>query len=164
MLTCYRTRRRLGAYLDGALDSQQASAAARHLERCGRCRDEVAGLRRLRQVLRETLAVPGPSDWTGFWPGIVRGIDRSRQAPAPVLGRQAWQGRRQGWTLRLAYGSALAAVLIASAMLWQTRGPVSPEGPLVVEAANTEYPNASVMVYAPPERDMTVVWVFGVEN
>jgi len=31
VLTCFRTRRRIGAYLDGALEGGAARSAARHL-------------------------------------------------------------------------------------------------------------------------------------
>ena len=38
------------------------------------------------------------------------------------------------------------------------------EAPVVVSSANSDYPGASLMVYHTPERDMTVVWVFGVDD
>jgi len=160
VLTCFRTRRRLGAYLDGALDDGATRAAATHVAGCARCHDELDQLQRVRSLLRETLVAAVPADWTGFWPGIVRGIERERQAVA-TPSRQAWQGRRAIAHPRLAFGGALAAAAVASLTLWQVLGPVSsiPDA-VTVSAANSERPGASVMVYSPPERDLAVVWLF----
>ena len=160
MLTCLRTRRRLGAYLDGALDDGAARAAAAHVTGCARCQGDVEALRRLNGTLRESLTMAVPGDWTGFWPGVVRGIERERQgAVAPA--RQSWQGRRALAHPRMAFGGALAAAVVGFVTLWQVLTPTSaPAEPMTVHAANSEHPGASVMVYSPPERDLAVVWVF----
>jgi len=160
VLTCFRTRRRLGAYLDGALDAGAARAAAAHVAGCGRCQGEVETLRRFGSAVRESLAVSAPGDWTGFWPGVVRGIERERQAAATPA-RQPWQGRRALAHPRVAFGGALAAAVVAFITLWQVLTPTSaPAEPMTVHAANSEHPGATVMVYSPPERDLAVVWVF----
>ena len=160
MLTCFRTRRRLGAYLDGALDTEATRKAAAHVAGCARCQGEVDTLRRLKTGLRESLAAVIPTDWTGFWPGVLRGIDRERRAGVTPA-RQSWQGRRALAHPRMAFGGALAAAVVASATLWQVLTPTpAPAEPVIVHAANTEHPGASVMVYSPPERDLAVVWVF----
>lgn len=156
MLRCYLTRRHLGAYLDGALEPARAHRTARHVEACAACRAEVAALARLRGLVREALAVPAP-DWTGFWPGVVRGIEAARhrtpvpaRRPLPLLARP-----------RLAVGGVLAAVLALSLTLWQALdtglGPTAP-GPVIV-SANTELPDATVMVYSVPEQELAVVWL-----
>jgi len=160
VLTCFRTRRRLGAYLDGALEPGATRTTAAHLAGCVRCQAEVDGLRKLRSALRETLSVAVPTDWTGFWPGVVRGIERERQGAAVPV-RQSWQGRRGLSHPRLAFGSALAATVVAALTLWQVLLPTpAPAEPIIVHAADSEHPGASVMVYSPPERDLAVVWVF----
>ncbi|OLB37207.1 MAG: hypothetical protein AUI04_17075 [Candidatus Rokubacteria bacterium 13_2_20CM_2_64_8] len=160
MLTCFRTRRRLGAYLDGALEPGATRTAVAHVAGCARCQAEVDALHRLRSSLRETLSVALPADWTGFWPGVVRGIERERQAAAAPA-RQSWQGRRGFRHPRVAFGSALAAAAIGAFTLWQVMAPTpAPAEPVVVHAAASEHPGASVMVYSPPERDLAVVWVF----
>src|SRR5207253_3985146 len=86
VLTCYRTRKRIGAYLDGALEGPRAESAARHLAACTACQREADGLRKIRAMLQQALGpagrVPEP-DWTGFWPGIVRGIEQGKHR-APV--------------------------------------------------------------------------------
>ena len=160
MLTCFRTRRRLGAYLDGALDAGATRMAAAHVALCERCQGEVEALRRLRSSLHETLSVAVPTDWTGFWPGVVRGIEREREAIARPA-RQSWQGRRGLRHPRVAFGSAFAAAIVGALTLWQVLTPTpAPAEPIIVHAADSEHPGASVMVYSPPERDLAVVWVF----
>lgn len=153
VLTCYRARRRLGAYLDGALDAGDARWTEHHLTACVACQGEAGQLRRVKALVGELSAVPEP-DWTGFWPGIVRRIEDERHR-APARPRQAWQP----WP-RWAMGGAAVAALALSVIVWQdVRGPVLAEAGVQVSAANTEQPGATVMVYT-PDRDTAVVWVF----
>lgn len=164
MLTCYRTRHRIGAYLDGALDEPTARRTAAHLKACTACGRQAEELRRLRSLLRRTLAPAAEPEWTGFWHGIVRGIEEGeRVTPAPPA-RGAW-----GWmaTPRWALGGALAAALLLSLGLWQLApGPGSPpaDGTVLVTSALTEDPRGTVMVYSTPEQDVAVVWVLGIED
>ncbi|MGH7393695.1 MAG: zf-HC2 domain-containing protein, partial [Candidatus Rokuibacteriota bacterium] len=66
MLTHYRTRRRIGAYLDGALDAGWARTAASHLEACAACRRDADELRRLKALMARAAApAAGSPDWTG---------------------------------------------------------------------------------------------------
>jgi anti-sigma factor RsiW len=158
VLTHYLTRQRIGAYVDGALGQSEAQATAAHLSRCGRCQQEAERLRRLHGLLQEAVPVVAPPDWTGFWPGIVRGIEEARQ-PSPIPRTRAWSGF--GWKPRLAVGGALVVLLAASLMLWQafyTLG--DPEGLVIVRSAHTEMPDSSLMVYNSPEQNLAVVWVF----
>lgn len=154
MLICYRTRRRLGAYLDGALSERDRTATGVHLAGCARCQGEVALLQRLHDRLRAGLSVAAPTDWTGFWPGIVRGIEERRR-PVAVPTR-IWPV----WRPRLAFGGAVAALLVASLTLWQMWIPGAPAPIVVVSAAQTEIPDTSLMVYSPPEKDLAVIWIF----
>jgi anti-sigma factor RsiW len=156
VLSCYRHRRLISAWLDGALSVDAARATEAHVARCSRCSREADSLRRLSAALRAT---PGPSDpdWTGFWPAIVRGVEDARRTPAPRR-RSAWLAPR--W----AYGGALAAALLVSLTVWQLMPErLAPDAPVIVRSANTDYPGAQVMVYSTPDRDLTVVWVFGAE-
>ena len=57
MLSHYLNRRRLGAYLDGALEEGTARSTAAHLATCGVCQREAEGLRRLRALLQRDAAV-----------------------------------------------------------------------------------------------------------
>jgi len=99
-------------------------------------------------------------DWSGFWPAIIRGVEDARlRAPASAARRQSW--RRPGWAL----SGALAAVVLVSLTLWQTVFvPLVPEGPVVVSSAHTEDPRGTVMVYSTHEKDVTVVWVLGLDE
>lgn len=154
MLTCYRSRRNIGAFLDDALAGPVRERIAAHLAACGRCQREADALRRLRSLLRASLP-PSDPDWSGLWPAIVRGIaDGRRLAPLPA--RTSWV--RPTWAL----GGALAAALLVSVTIWQfAPGPMSADPPVVVRSADTGHPGGTVMVYSVPEQDVTVVWVFG---
>jgi len=152
VLTCYRTRRRLGAWLDGALDEGTARSTATHVAACGVCQREVGELRRLHMLLTSTATVRDP-DWAGFWPGVVRGIQDRRMAPARSASRR--------WRPQWALGGALAAALLVSLGVWQF-GPATEPG-VLVSSASTGDPRATVMVYGPPERDVAVVWVLGLD-
>ena len=155
MLNCYRARRRLGAYLDGALSEGDAGWTERHVNACESCRREVGQIRRLKTLVVEPATVPEP-DWTGFWPGIVRGIEDARRRVAPVPVKRAWHLWPQ-W----AVGSAAVAAILVSLVFWQgARGPVPAEAGVLVNSATTEHPTGTVMVYTPPDRNMAVVWVF----
>jgi anti-sigma factor RsiW len=162
VLTCYRTRRRIGALLDGALDPGTARSTAAHVAACAGCRREADGLRRLRSLLQRNLA-PASPDWTGFWQGIVRGIEDQRHARPASAPRPWWQ---LAWRPRLALGSALAAALLITLGVWQAMPPgprPSAEAGVMVTSARTDDPHGTVMVYSNPEQDVAVVWVFGLE-
>jgi anti-sigma factor RsiW len=154
-LTCYRTRQRIGAWLDGALDEPSVRATAAHVERCPGCQGEAEALRRLRSGVRAMLQPPDP-DWTGFWQGIVRGVEDGRRRTAPA------RTSRWSWRPQLALGGLVAAALLVTLTLWQTAtGPFRvAEAAVVVSAADTDQPGGTLMVYSPPERDLAVVWVF----
>jgi anti-sigma factor RsiW len=156
VLTHYLTRRRIGAYLDGALTERAARGTEAHLAGCTTCQGEVDALRRLRAALRRSL-LPRDPDWTGFWQGVVRGIEEGRlRTPQPERARRRFVVRPQ-WAL----GSALAAALVLSLTLWQGgRTPMLTEAPVVVNAASTAHPDGTVMVYSAPDKSVTVVWVF----
>lgn len=157
MLTCYLTRRRLGAYLDGALDEGTARSTAVHLATCGVCQREAGELRRLHSLLQGAVGTVTEPDWTGFWPGVVRGIDAAKVPRPAVRPRRFWQPR---WAL----GGALAAALLVSLGLWQF-GPGSGADPgVIVRSASTGDPRATVMVWGTPERDVAVVWVLGLDD
>lgn len=157
MLTCYFTRKRLGAYLDGALDPRATRSTAAHVTGCAGCQAEVDSLRRLRSLLQRTLVTAEP-DWTGFWPGIVRGV-RDSKVPAPAPRRAA------AWRPRWALGSALAAALLVSLGVWQlTPGTHPTPAGVVISSATTGDPAATVVAYATPEQDIAVVWVLGLKD
>ena len=166
VLSCLLTRRRIGAYLDGALENGPARSIGKHLTGCARCQTEAENIRRVRALLHRTLSLslnqPDP-DWSGFWPGIVRGIEdrKHREIPTPVVARRSWW-----WRPRLTLGGALVAAALASVTLWQmTSGPLAPDAPIFVSSAHTDDPRGTVMVYSPHEQqDVAVVWVLGLDE
>jgi anti-sigma factor RsiW len=156
-LTCPLYRRQIGAYLDGALAGSPARRVGAHLQRCLACRGEAESLRRLQALLRRTVSIPAEPDWTGFWQGIVRGIQDARRVPValPRALPRVW------WRPRLAVGAAMVAAVVLSVTLWQSSvwTPLAPDFPVIVSSADTEYPGGT-MVYSTADRAVTVVWVF----
>ena len=137
-----------------------ARSTAAHLASCRTCQQEADELRRLRGLIQGSLA-PAEPDWTGFWQGVVRGIEDGRAARPARPERRWWQSP---WGQRWALGGALAAALLVSIGVWQwTPGPRLDAGVLVT-SASTEDPRGTVMVYSTPEQDVAVVWVFGLDQ
>ena len=176
---CWLIRRRLGAYQDGALLPGARSRVGAHLRKCEPCSRELQALARLRAVLAlETADLP-EAVWTAFWPQV-----RARIAvPAPAT-ESVWE--RIGGAVRVRPRLGLASTLAAAALAvlavvapWQrapqlTPSPASVAGGLetaailpagldqvVIQSIETEDPDLPVMVYASPESDVTVLWVFG---
>jgi hypothetical protein len=114
----------------------------------------------LQAALHRTVVPGEPADWTGFWPGVVRGIEASgRQPVTAAAARRSWRPR-----LALGFGGALAALALTLTFWQPFLSPSQPEGDVVVSAADTADPRGTVMVYTPPERDVAVVWVFGLDD
>jgi hypothetical protein len=112
-------------------------------------------------MLTRTLT-PAEPDWTGFWQGVVRGIEDRRDArPVEVPNRRWWQTT---WRPRLALGGVLAAMLVAVGMWQLAPGPRPSEAGVLVTSAHTEDPRGTVMVYSTKEQDVAVVWVFGLDD
>jgi anti-sigma factor RsiW len=158
VLTCYRTRRRIGAYLDDALGDRASSKAFAHIAGCPRCHAELASLRRLEAMLREGSPSPSLPDWTGFWEGVRRGVE------APAVEHRIRPRRVRP---RLVVGTAAALAVGASVIFWQIpRTPLSSQAvaAVTVNSADTQRPGGTVMIYSPPEKDLAVVWVFTEED
>jgi anti-sigma factor RsiW len=145
----------LGGWLDGALSDADARWTGSHVAGCERCGAEVAELRRIKAVVAQVAAVPEP-DWTGFFPGIVRGIQDERPAPA-VSPRWNWWGFSPRWAMG---GAAVAAAALAVVLGQGGHVPTPAEASVLVNSAESESPGATVMVYTPPSKDLAVVWVF----
>lgn len=96
----------LGAYALDALEPEEASAVAEHLESCPRCRSELAGLRVAASALGEHAGTVPP----GLWDKIANQL--SEPGPplrlAPEVPRRAWSK----WSLRLAAVAAAVAVAL----------------------------------------------------
>jgi len=174
---CWLVRSRLGAYQDGELSPGARNRVSAHVRGCEPCGRELAALGRLRTVLTLDAADPSEAVWTAFWPQVRARIATTAPAPEPVWWR-TWGGVSI-WP-RLGLGSALAAgalAVLAVVAPWQRapqQTPTSSPGGLetasiqpaaldqvVIQSIETEDPDVPVMVYASPESDVTVLWVFG---
>lgn len=181
-MMCWLTRRRLGAYRDGELDSGTRAKTAAHLTRCAGCAAELQVLGRLHEALTVGAPEPPGAVWDAFWPQV-----RARMAVAP----EASSPRpRRLWPIivahpRWAITSALALASLAAVAVMVPWQPVPEESqPLsvsipatalepsrlgalqgvVVQAVETADPQSTVMVFTHPESADTVVWVFGLER
>jgi anti-sigma factor RsiW len=175
---CWLIRRRLGAYQDGELAAGGRRRVEHHVGRCEACRGELAGLGRLRAALALDVADPPEGTWVAFWPQVRARIATTPSAPPDP----AWRRTQAAFPLRrrLALAPALAAAALAVVAVvapWQrapqrgpTPGPGAPVAQLaaldevVIQSIETEDPDVPVMVYASPDSDVTVLWVFGLER
>src|SRR5262245_39846590 len=178
---CWLIRRRLSAYQDGELSAAARGRVESHVGRCEACQRELAGLSRLRTALALDSVDPPEAVWAAFWPQVRARINTAAPQPEPAPAwRRAWGAmpsrRRLVWAPALAAG-ALAAVAVMAP--WQ-RAPQMPPPPpavpstaavqpaaldeVVIQSIETADPDLPVMVYASPESDVTVLWVFGLER
>jgi anti-sigma factor RsiW len=176
---CWLIRRRLGAYEDGELSSGARSRVGAHVRGCEPCRRQLDGLGRLRTALALDAVDPSEAIWTAFWPQV-----RTRIAASPPVQSPVWERvlgvvrarQRLGLAPALAAGALAVLAVVAP---WQ-RAPQQPPAPasvaggpetvgvqpagldqVVIQSIETDDPDIPVMVYASPESDVTVLWVFG---
>src|SRR4030095_3551967 len=110
-----------------------------HLASCGGCQREAVQLRRLHGLLVSNLT-PAQPDWTGFWQGVVRGIEDQREA-RPVPAPRGWWPAILGH--RWAFGGGLVAALLLTIGVWQYSVGVRPsEAGVLVTSAATDDPRA----------------------
>jgi len=176
---CWLVRRRLGAYQDGELSAGARHRVEAHVRGCTQCGGELSALGRLRAALALDTADPPEAVWTAFWPQVRDRI--AAPAPAP---KSAWERGWESVRARPRFGlvPALAAATLAVLAVvapWQRVPQQAPaptlvasglESPgvqqaaldqVVIQSIETEDPDLPVMVYASPESDVTVLWVFG---
>ena len=174
---CWLIRRRLDAYQDGELGPAARTRTAGHLARCSGCAAEAASLEKLGGALAIEAPEPDEAVWDAFWPQVRARMAVAGPAEDAALPRPAWTWRSVLGDRRLAYGSAVAAAALALAILAPWRSvtvespptivelPQPPANPaVVVQSVETDDPQSSVMVFNHPDQDMTVVWVFGLEQ
>jgi len=164
---------RLGAFVDGELESAEAEAVRRHLAACPACRSDANILGRAGALLREAVAAEPAPDPEVVWRAVRARMEANTPAGIPVPARRrfsppAWLAlpRSLVWT-------AAALVLIAGLTLLQTRGWLAPSpeptplpppslaaGPPAVVETLEGGGGTTVMLYAPPESPVPVIWVF----
>lgn len=144
---CALLQRWLPEYPDGDLPAFWLRRLKPHVERCTRCRQELAALKEMAQAVRTSpVADPGPEFWNDFSRELhlklVQAAQEGRMAPA----RSSWGGRIP----YLAGASALAALLLWVAVSYQTPrqpGPASPQ--IAQQEATTEKLAAAPQAPAP---------------
>jgi hypothetical protein len=109
---CAAVRQDLGVYLLGTIGPADRSALDRHLARCPRCREELAGLAGLPALLQRVPVADAAR--------LADGAQASAGWPPPpevlaaLLPRVARQRRRRRWRL----GAATAGLIAAAASAW----------------------------------------------
>lgn len=167
-LGCWRVRRRLGAYRDRELSPERQARVEAHLAVCAGCQAEFRGLERLARWLPASVPEPPEAFWQAFWPGV-----RARLEPAPA---PAWWERLLGPVLghpRLALGSAVGAAVALLALLtpWTVERVLAPSPELApvaeamtVQSVEMSQPDSSVMLFTNDDKELTVIWVFGLDR
>jgi hypothetical protein len=129
------------------------------------------------------VAAADPSEfaWAAFWPQVRARI--ATPDPEPVSPRRRiWDAMPSRRRLALAPALAAGALAVVAVMApWQRAPQHAPAPPapgaagvagiqpasldeVVIQSVETEDPDLPVMVYASPESDVTVLWVFGLER
>ncbi len=177
---CWLVRRQLDAYQDGELSPGARSRVAAHIGRCEPCSRELAALGRLRTALTQAAVDPPEAVWATFWPDVRARIATAPPAPEPAW-RRTWVGLTSRPRVALAPALAVAALAVVAVLApWQRAPQLSAPVPVtggsgvatvqpaaldevVIQSIETADPDTPVMVYASPESDVTVLWVFGLE-
>jgi len=164
---------RLGAFVDGELESAEAEAVRRHLAACPACRSDANILGRAGALLREAVAAEPAPDPEVVWRAVRERVQAEMPTRGPIPTRRrfsppAWLA----WPRPLVW-TAAALVLIAGLTLLQTREWVTPApgppvlplpslaaGPPSVVETLEGGGGATVMLYASPESPVPVIWVF----
>jgi anti-sigma factor RsiW len=127
---CALLQRWLPEYPDGDLPAFWRGRLGHHVERCPRCRQELAALKEMAQAVRTApVADPGPEFWSEFSRELhlklVQAAQEGRMAPA----RSTWLGR----VPYLVGASALAALLLWVAFSHQTSRQPGPAAPQIAQ-------------------------------
>jgi hypothetical protein len=164
---------RLGAFLDGELEAAEAEAVRAHLTACPACRSDADALGQAGALLREAVAAEPAPD-----PEIVWGEVRARlqaETPGAIPGPAPRRWRTPAWFAwpRPIAWAAAALLLAAGLALLQMRDRITPSpepaglpppslaaGPPAVVETLEGGSGATVMLYAPPESPVPVIWVF----
>jgi predicted anti-sigma-YlaC factor YlaD len=76
-MDCENIREMLAGYQDGELDTEQKALVEEHLNRCRTCREELAGLEKVKEVTRKVKYDDLPLEvWQGYWQNLYRRLER----------------------------------------------------------------------------------------
>jgi hypothetical protein len=141
---CALLQRWLPEYPDGDLPTFWLRRLKPHVERCGRCRQELAALKEVAQTIRTAkVADPGPEFWSEFSRELhlklVQAAEKGEMAPA----RSPWWGR-----IPYLVGASALAVLL----LWMAVSHLTPRqaGLTSPQIAQQKAPKAQLAVVPEP--------------
>lgn len=154
---CARVAPLLDAYHDGELRGGRQATVARHVVRCARCRDALAGLERLRATLRAPVEAELAAQPTAdLWERISHALDADAREAAALARRRV---------LRPVAALAVAVLVGAVALLAR---------PAQVQHLNVasddfrvdsiEVAGGGVMVLEAPDTGMKIIWVIETAN
>lgn len=137
-MTCRHVQSLLSAYLDGELGGEQMLAIRHHLHGCPACEQELAELRRVKQLLEDWAPVEPPS---GLEERLVHLIGRSEPTP-----------RR--WNFRWALAGAAAAAALTVGLIAVNRVGTSPrtlaQGPAAERTLEELYRDQTLFASSDP--------------
>ncbi len=111
-MRCKDVRNKLTEYRLGLLNDRQRKAIEAHLEHCPRCREELAALERISELLAPAPQVTPARD---LWPEIEARLRHKRSASS----RLPWR-----WRIATAAASAAAVVALLLALWAPTPTPI----------------------------------------
>ena len=158
-LLCLWVRPRVERGVDEALEGHAARIVAAHLGRCAECQATRNRTVNLKALIRQAATATSGPPWDGFWNAVHARILRED----PKVLREPWwlPYWKPVWGHpRLAFGSALLAVLIVGFSLWPADDAAFASS-VTVQDVTTEDADRSVMVYSNRKEGVTVIWVFG---
>lgn len=125
-MSCRGVRRKISRYLDGELPLSDSRLLEAHLAQCRACAGELAELRGIEALLRETAIPPPPSE-------LVRNLMRraGTEGSSGALARP-WLETLKAWPLAMKFaatGTALLAVYLGL-LVSAGAGPQAPAGEL----------------------------------
>jgi len=163
---------RLGAFLDGELEAAEAEAVRSHLAACPACRTDAEALGQAGVLLREAVAAEPAPNPEVVWRAVRARLPADARVEAPFPTRRFRPSAWLAWPRGIVW-TAAALVLIAGLTLLQTRERVTPApgppalpspslaaGPPALVETLEGGSGATVMLYAPPESPVPVIWVF----
>lgn len=116
-MECERHNQNLSAFLDGRLSRKEMARVEEHIRGCRRCREDLAELSRLKQVLAN---LPDSEPSPGFWNASLHSVRTA------VPSRRAITGMRIRQCLAVC---AAAASIVLMAMVARIESPTSIPAP-----------------------------------
>jgi hypothetical protein len=114
-LSCVAARRRLSAFLDGELPVSDQVAVDGHLRRCRACTDELAGIRRVGDVLRAgsaAAALNHGADLDDLQTDILSRMSAEREESVSAQMSRAFQDMRLGFAALGSTAATLVSMLL----------------------------------------------------